>query len=144
MSTDLRVLRGAKDRPPPTQPPMVTPTDPRLIVFLEALPLMDDAQFCWPPGLGGGWRVKHIRSGLQRGVLVVHRRGTHLAYAALPDEHKAKGCRCKTCHWERQADEREGSGMVTREQAQRMRTEILTFQFGQVSKPRVEALDAEI
>ncbi|MFI4977562.1 MAG: hypothetical protein ACHQC8_02625 [Solirubrobacterales bacterium] len=138
---DLRTPRGQKDYAPPAPTP-IAPTDPRLIVFLEALPTAADEEFCSPPGIGGLWRVKHVRSGLARGVLVVHHRGTHIAFAPFPPNHRKHPCSCVNCYWEREADEH-GGNAVTRQQAQRMRVEILSFQFGQV-RPRIEAFDAPV
>jgi len=122
----------------------------RLVAFLEALETAEPNAFCSPPGLGGGWRVKHVRSGMARKVLVVHHSGEILAYQ-IPNTHgvcpecKARRtpcehCNCAMCAFDREISEH-GGKPVTKEQIAQLRAKIAAFQFGQ-PKPVVR-LDGE-
>jgi hypothetical protein len=123
---------------------------PKVEAFLEALKYADGEAFCVPPGLGGGWRVKHVRTGLERHVLCVHSSGQLLAYTAYSSKHGAcqncagrKGaicahCNCAHCQFDRLTSEH-GGNLATREQAARLRAQIQQFQFGR--RGAVEALD---
>ncbi len=104
--------------------------EPRLAQFLEALPTSDLNALCSPPGLGGLWRVRAIRAGLQQNVLVVHRSGKGLAFAPLPPSHRAKDCRCATCIWEYTASE-PNSPPVSRERVVALTRRLQTLQMGQ-------------
>lgn len=139
--SDLRTPRGGR-APLPLTPQTVLPTDPRLIVFLDALQRAGEQELCTPPGLGGGWLVKHVRQGLEAGVLVVHHRGTHLAFAAFPSDHRKAPCRCRACDFDRLTQGRD-SGQLAQDKARELRHEILSFQFTG-PRPRVEALDADV
>jgi hypothetical protein len=95
------------------------PTSKRLIAFLEWLDHNSDPQeLCSPPGIGGLWRTRFIRSGLDRGVIVVHHSGELLAFS-IPKSHgicpecarERRGtlcthCNCAMCAWEHEAEER--------------------------------------
>lgn len=90
----------------------------RLALFLKALERADANELCSPPGLGGLWRVKHVRSGLARRVLVEYE--GIIAFARNPRHGACESCRgrkgsqpcdhcnCSTCVWEHEADERGG------------------------------------
>ncbi len=114
----------------------ITP-EPRLAGFLEALPTADLNALCSPPGLGGLWRVRAIRAGLQQNVLVVHRSGKGLAFAPSPSSHRARDCRCATCMWEYTASE-PNSTPVSRERAMALARRLQTLQMGQSAEVSLE------
>ena len=145
---DLRTPRGEKDwwtaesREERLRQGTVVPTDPRLIVFLEALRTAGDTEICSPPGLGGGWLVSHVRAGLERGILVVHHRGTHICYAPFPSNHRKVPCYCEHCKYDRECAGRTSSA-IAESKARELRHEILAFQFTG-PRPRIEALNADL
>jgi hypothetical protein len=93
---------------------------PRLEAFLAALPNADDNALVNPPGLGGVWRVRAIRLGIERHVLAVDRSGNGFnlvqpsTHGACEDCKGRKGsqpcihCRCALCQWLVLADEHGG------------------------------------
>ena len=111
--------------------------EPRLAEFLEALPTADLNALCSPPGLGGLWRVRAIRAGLQQNVLVVHHSGKGLAFAPFPTSHRAKDCRCATCMWEYTASE-PSSPPVGRERVMALARRLQTLQMGQPPEVSLE------
>lgn len=138
---DLRTPRGEKGVLPMTRNAVI-PTDPRLIVFLQALQHAGDDQICTPPGLGGGWLVSDVRQGLEMGLLVVHHRGTHLCFAPFPSDHRKAPCHCRACKFDRQREGRT-SAMLAQDKARELQHEILSFQFTG-PRPRIEPLDADL
>ena len=99
---------------------------------MAALASASDEEFCSPPGLGGVWRVKHLRSGLARGVIV--RSDGIIAFVRNPHHglcencaaHAKRGgraecthCNCSTCIWEREVEEK-GGPKVTRAKMQEL------------------------
>jgi hypothetical protein len=129
----------------------VTPS-PRLAVFLSALQHVPDKEFVTPPGLGGGWRAKHVRYGLEHGVLNLHWSGVGLQFAALPKSHGACSecaskksicthCSCQACAFDRLTDEH-GGPRVTRAQVERLQARLKAFQFAQ--GPRAPMLDDDL
>jgi len=116
--------------------------------FIEALKTADGEAWCSPPGLGRGWKVKHIRSGLARRVLVPY--DGIIAFARNPKHGVCENCtgkrdvcthcQCSTCVWEREVEGR-GSGKVTAAQMAQLRARLETFKFGR--RAPVVALDAE-
>src|SRR5438552_11560982 len=107
--------------------------DPRLAEFLETLPLADLNALCSPPGLGGLWRVRAIRAGLQQKVLMIHHTGKGLAFAPNPSSHRARDCRCATCIWEYTSSE-PSSPPVGRERVMALARRLQTLQMGQRSE----------
>jgi hypothetical protein len=115
--------------------------DPRVTEFLAALNDADPNAFCNPPGLGGGFRVKHILNGLERGVVDVHSSG--LGFCLVQPKNHAvcrecasskmrsfcTHCRCEMCLWERLCDEHSGP-KATPAQIARLRAQIRLFQMG--------------
>src|SRR2546430_12534792 len=114
----------------------------RCAAFLVALVAADAQEFCSPPGLGGTWRVVHIKDALERGILV--NCGWGIAYArALKPTQASHGvcencvgkkticdhCRCAMCQWERRAAETSGPP-ATKVQVDALRARLATFQFG--------------
>lgn len=125
---------------------------PKLAAFLEALPHCAEDDFCNPPGLGGGFRVKHIRRGLERGVLAEHSSGMGLTIVQ-PDTHGACGfckgrkgsqpcehCACAMCSWFRQTEER-ASPKVGREKLRELARRMKNFEFGSARAQAVPDLD---
>jgi hypothetical protein len=125
-------------------------TDPKLAAFLEALNHADGDSFCSPPGLGGGWRVKHVRAGLDRHALCVHSSGQILAFSPYTTKHGAceactsrKGaicthCACGHCAFDRLCAEH-GGPKATREQVQALLAKLRNFELGR--RAPVVALD---
>lgn len=128
----------------------------RLQGFLLALPHATDEEFVNVPGLGV-FRAKHIRRGMERGVVVEHWTGMGLALAQ-PASHgicphcsasKARStvcdhCACAMCSWMRQSDEL-ASPKVSREKMLQLVARLKTFQIGGENKAVVApALDDEI
>ena len=118
--------------------------------FLEALQSADGDGFCSPPGLPGTWRVRHVRSGLARRVLVEY--DAIIAFARNPRHGVCQNCarirgaecdhcRCSTCVWEREVDDRSGP-KATPEQVAQLQAQVRRFQIGRAKAP-VVALDAE-
>jgi len=117
-----------------------------LAEFMAVLETADADALCGPPGLGQGWKVRHIRSGLTRRVLVPYdgiiafarnpRHGCCEACARMRGS-ECKHCQCSTCIWQHEVDGK-GSPRVTREQVAVLLAKLQTFQFGR--KP-VVALD---
>lgn len=114
--------------------------------FMSALATADPDAFCNPPGMGRGWKVKHIRSGLGRRVLCEY--DNIIAFARNPKHgcceacarmrgSECSHCRCSTCVWQREVD---GSGgpRASRDQMARLVAKLKAFQIGR--KP-VIALD---
>src|SRR5712692_5631365 len=96
----------------------------RLTAFLTALEQVDPDTLVSPPGLGGLWRARHIKSGLGRRVLVEY--DGIIAFSRNPHHGACQGCsgrkrdicthcNCSTCIWERETDEH-GGKPVTRAQ----------------------------
>ena len=121
--------------------------------FLDSLPGLPDEDLCIPPGLGGLWKVRHIRAGLDQGVLVVHRSGWGFAFAPFPSKHGAcqncaqrrsicDHCNCHACVWDRMASDH-GGPRVTQAQTTRLRAMIRALQLGPRPKP-VYALDEDL
>lgn len=148
--SDFKVLTFDGNRP---AGPEVVPS-PKLAAFLAALPRVGDEEFVNAVGVGT-YRAKHVRRGLERGVLVVHWSGVGLCISQ-PSTHGAcenckgqKGsqpcehCRCVMCSWMRIADER-ASPRVSREKLLVLANRLKAFQMGTpVAKPAVPDLDAE-
>ena len=118
--------------------------------FLVALEAADGSSFCSPPGLGGTWLVKHIRSGLGRHVLVPY--DGIIAFARNPKHGVCQNCarirgsecthcNCTTCIWQTEVDGRSGP-KVTPEQVAQLQVKLRRFQIGRAKAP-VVALDAE-
>lgn len=135
--------------------PEVKPS-PKLAAFLSALPRAGDEEFVNAVGVGT-YRAKHVRRGLERGVLVVHWTGMGLAISQ-PSTHGAcescrgqKGsqpcdhCACLMCSWFRVADER-ASPRVSQQKLLQLAARLKAFQMGSVpvEKPAVPALDADL
>ncbi len=126
--------------------------DARLDAFHEALNHADGDAFVNPPGLGRGWRAKHVRAGLDRHVLCVHRSGEIFAFSPYSSKHGAcencasrKGaicdhCRCGHCAFDRLCAEHDGP-KATREQVQALLGRLRSFEIGR--RAPVVALDAE-
>ena len=117
---------------------------PRLAAFLSVLSRADPQEFVSPPGLGGTWRARFIRSGLERGVIAVHWTGMGLCIVQ-PNSHgvckecaisksrsECTHCSCSMCVWLRQSDERSGS-LVSREKVMALARRLQTFQMAQPS-----------
>ena len=115
---------------------------PRLAAFLAALPHLQPQEFVSPPGLGGTWRTKFIRSGLERGAIAVHWSGAGLCIVQ-PSSHavcrecaisksrsECTHCSCSMCVWLRQSDEHTGSP-VSRERVMQLARQLQTFQMAQ-------------
>lgn len=125
--------------------------NPKLTAFLEALPHCLDDDFCSPPGLGGGFRVKYIKRGLERGVLAVHWTGLGLTIVQ-PSKHgvcahcaSRKGttcthCACEMCSWFRQTEQL-ASPRVSRERMVELARRLKTFTFGTRQPVSAPALD---
>jgi hypothetical protein len=123
-----------------------------LATFLEALKTADGETFVNPPGLGRGWRAKHVRAGLERHVLTANRYGDGLCYAQFPKSHGAcqgcaqrRGaicthCACAMCQFDRMTDEH-GGPPVTRAHVESLRAQLRDFQIGR--RAPVVALDAD-
>jgi hypothetical protein len=115
--------------------------------FMAALATADPDAFCNPPGMGRGWKVKDIRSGLGRRVLVEcdgiiafarnPRHGCCEACARLRGS-ECQHCQCSTCVWQREVDGK-GSSRVTRAQMAVLIARLKTFQIGR--KPVVSLDD---
>ena len=106
--------------------------------FMAALATADPEAWCNPPGLGRGWKVKHIRSGLARRVLVEY--DGIIAFARNPKHcccqncarmrnAECEHCNCSTCVWEHEKEGR-GSARVTRAQVGVLLAKLRTFQVG--------------
>lgn len=119
----------------------------RLQTFAWALEHADAEAFLNVPGLGI-WRAKHVRDGIDRGVLVVESEGAGYAIAQ-PKTHgvchecaQSKGrticehCSCSMCSWFRRADERASPRVAAskwRQLADRIRA--LTFDGPKPAQP---------
>ena len=126
---------------------------PNVVAFLEALPHADPLQFVSPPGLGGTWRAKFIRAGLDKGVLVVHWSGAGLCivqpstHGACADCKGRKGsqpcehCACSMCAWLRQTDER-ASPRVSRARMEQLTRRLRALQLGS-AQPASAMLDED-
>lgn len=128
---------------------------PRLTAFLAALPMADENAYCSPPGLGGGFRVKYIRRGMERGVIVVHHTGLGLAIQE-PTTHGACGfckgrkgsqpcdhCACAMCAFFHQNDER-ASPRVSQTRMVELARRLKTFSFAAPVPVSAPALDDDI
>ena len=111
--------------------------------FLGALQTADGNAWCSPPGLGTGWKVKSIRSGLGRRVLVEH--DGALAFARNLKHVHCKDCRgecihchCSECVWWAEVDGRSGP-RATPEQIQALLAKLRNFELGRLAP--VVALD---
>src|SRR2546426_2957315 len=117
-------------------------TEPRLQDFLEVLKAADGNEFCSPPGLGGLWRTRFIKTGLEKGILVIHHLGRGLAFAPDPIDHKADKngfrCACKTCVWLWQAGEPD-SPPVSRARVIALRERLRYFQIGRTMTMELDA-----
>ena len=115
---------------------------PRLAAFLEALRLAPDDDFVSPPGLSGTMRARFVRIGLETGVLNLHWSGTGLQYAVFTVGHgvcnecataKTRSicthCTCKSCRFDRQAEEL-GGKRVSQERVKALARQLQTFTFG--------------
>ena len=127
---------------------------PRLQAFLTALPHAQDEDFVSAPGLGT-FKAKHVRRGMERGVLVVHSSGLGLAIMQ-PSSHGVCAhcsgrkrdvcdhCACLMCSWFRQTEER-SSPRVSQEKMSQLARRLQAFQLGggpvAISEP---ALDDDI
>src|SRR4029077_19782241 len=111
----------------------------------EALETADDKEFCSAPDLGV-IRVKHLRSGLARGVLRKTEEG--IVFARIPGHGVCQNCaavrgtvcthcRCATCTWEREADEH-GGPRATKAQVDALRERLRTFQVGRQAREEVK------
>ena len=109
-----------------------------LAEFMAALATADPEAFCAPPGMGSGWQVRHIRSGLGRRVLV--EQGDVIVFARNPRHGCCEACarmrgsecghcQCSTCVWQREVDGK-GSPRVTREQMGVLIAKLKTFRMG--------------
>jgi hypothetical protein len=130
--------------------------DPRLVAFLEALPQADPETFVSPPGLGGTWRVKFIREGMEKGVVVVHWTGMGLAihqpkaHGICPECAAAKDsrticnhCACDMCVWFRHTDEL-NSPRVSPERIRELAQRMKAFRFAQAPQRTTISLDEEL
>jgi hypothetical protein len=149
--SDFKVLTF--DGSPPPGPDVVPGA--KLAAFLSALPRAGDEEFVNALGVGT-YRAKHVRRGLERGVLVVHWSGVGLCIRQ-PSTHGAcehckgqKGsqpcehCACLMCSWMRIADER-ASPRVSEQKLLRLAARLKAFQPGaQAEKPAVPALDDDL
>jgi hypothetical protein len=127
----------------------------RLTAFLAALPYAQDEEFVNAPGLGS-FRARHIRRGLERGVLAEHSTGMGLTLVQ-PSSHGVCGyckgargtqpcehCACSLCSWFRQSEER-ASPRVSQEKLQQLARQLQRFQVGSAGPKATEAaLDDEI
>lgn len=123
---------------------------PRLAAFLEALPLAGDEDFVVVPSLGT-WRARHVRRGIERGVLVVGWHGMGLVIAQ-PAKHgvcphcaSRKGsdcdhCACAMCTWFHLADER-ASPKVGQGKMLQLAARLKGFQMGAPAAPTSTLLD---
>jgi hypothetical protein len=127
---------------------------PRVTAFLAALEHARDEDFINAPGLGTV-RVKHVRWGMDRGVVVVHSSGMGLAIAQ-PDQHGAcahckgkKGeqpcehCACFMCTFFRRCEER-ASPRVSRAKMMELARQLQRFTFGAAPAPNAPSLDDDI
>jgi hypothetical protein len=118
---------------------------PQLRRFLDALPHAKDEEFVNAPGVGV-FRAKHVRRGLESGVLVVHWTGFGLCLTQ-PKEHgvcphcaasKSRAlcehCACKVCSWFRRTEER-SSPPVSRDKLLRLTARLKAFRFGTPQLP---------
>jgi hypothetical protein len=125
-----------------------------LTAFLSALPHAKDEEFVNAPGLGV-FRAKHVRRGMERGVLVEHWTGMGLciaqpaAHGICPHCAASKSrtvcdhCACAMCSWFRQSDEL-ATPRVSPERMQRLVARLKTFEIGGEPAPiRASALDDE-
>jgi hypothetical protein len=125
-------------------------TSPRVTEFLAALNHVDGDAFCTPPGLGAGWRIKHVRIGLERHVLCIHSSGQILAFTPYSLRHGAceacssrKGaicthCSCGHCAFDALCAEHSGP-KATKEQVVRLLAKLKNFELGR--RAPVVALD---
>lgn len=111
--------------------------EPKLTAFLEALPNAEPNSWCSPPGLGGVWRVRIMRTGLEKGIITVHRSGRGLAFAPFPSSHGACShcvskravcdhCSCPHCAFDRMSAETAGRP-VSRAQVDALRERLRNF-----------------
>ena len=127
---------------------------PRLEAFLAALPLAKDEEFVNAVGIGV-FRAKHVRRGLERGVLAVHWTGSGLAIVQ-PKEHgvcphcsasKSRSicthCACIMCSWERVTDEL-ASPPVGRAKLLQLVARLKAFQFGAAPAVAAPMLDDDV
>ncbi len=128
---------------------------PKVAAFLAALPHADPNEFVSPPGLGGTWRSRFIRSGLDRGVLAIHWTGEGLcivqpsSHGSCADCKGRKGsqpcehCACAMCAWFRMTEER-ASPRITPAQMKQLAARLKTFQMGGPKPAPVAMLDADL
>jgi hypothetical protein len=117
---------------------------PKLAAFLAALPHADGQAFVSPPGLGGTWRSRFIRSGLDKGVLAVHWSGAGLCIVQPSSHgvckecasHKGNDCQhcaCSMCAWFRMTEER-ASPRITPTQMKQLAERLKNFRLGGTPK----------
>jgi hypothetical protein len=131
---------------------VTTTIAPRLEAFLDALPHAGDDEFVTAPGLGV-FRAKHIRRGMDKGVLAVHWTGAGMTLVQPPTHGichecaRGKGalcdhCACPMCAWFRISEER-ASPKVSREKMLQLVARLKAFQFGGPKPAVIPALDEE-
>jgi hypothetical protein len=84
--------------------------EPRVLAFLEALKAAEPEEWCSPPGLGL-MRVRHMREGLERKVVVLEHGGRGFTLVWWP-AHKAGCWSCPSCRWYREMLEEDHRGGV--------------------------------
>ena len=132
---------------------MISPS-PRLATFLAALAHAQPNEIVSPPGLGGGWRVRLVKLGLDQGRLIVHWSGTGLCFARFPTSHGAcqacavskrsicDHCSCAACAFDRLCEDR-GGRLVSREKVQELLTRIAALRYSPPAQPGL-GLDEEL
>ena len=113
---------------------------------MAAFETADGSEHCNAPGLGT-IRVKHLRSGLTRGVLkqtdlgfVFARIKGHFVCKECADRKHSicDHCRCTGCIWQNEAEEK-GGPRASKAQVDALRERLRTFQIGrQAPKTEVE------
>lgn len=129
------------------------PPSPQVQAFLVELGDAQEDQFVSPPGLGGTWRAKHIRRGLETGALEIHWTGWGLC-VMQPSKHvglcvecaRSRGavcthCNCAMCAWFRLTDER-NSPPVTKARFDELVARLKAFQI--TGKPKHDDLFEDV
>jgi len=124
----------------------------KVTAFLSALEHSLPDELVSVPGLGT-FRSKHVRHGLDIGVLTIH--STGLGFAIVqPKTHGicrecadskmrsiCEHCQCAMCKWFRQADDL-ASPRVSKEKMQQLARRLRTFTFGVPA--RTPAIDDDV
>lgn len=122
---------------------------PKVNAFLVALATAEDDAFVVPPGLGGGWRAKHVKTGLERNVLTIHSSGQGFAFTPFTSKHgrcrECAGhrdvcthCACEHCAFDRVCGEHNGP-RATQAQVAVLRAKIDSFRFHQAPVVRLDS-----